>query len=189
MDYLIGALLGIVLGGVGVAFLLLQLAGGLSYFKLALTVSKRAAKESDFAKKVQELLVPPPPPKPSGIEIRLLGILQRDARLLDFLMENLQPFSDEQIGSSVREIQLKSQKVLQKHLVLAPVLSQKEGDTVTVPKGFDPSEIQLVGNVTGEPPFRGILQHGGWMAKEVNIQKSPEGHNPFVLMPAEVELA
>jgi hypothetical protein len=57
-----------------------------------------------------------------------------------------------------------------------------------VPAGFDPSALRLVGNVTGEPPFRGTLQHHGWRVQEIHLAPPPEGQDPMVLMPAEVEL-
>ena len=34
----------------------------------------------------------------------MLGIMQRDSRLLDFLMEDLTSYSDDQIGAAVREL-------------------------------------------------------------------------------------
>ena len=119
--------------------------------------------------------------------MRLLGLLQREARLLDFLMENLSAYDDQQIGASVRDIQVKSQGIIKKHLTLEPVLAQEEGSRVTVPAGFDPSSMRLVGNVSGQPPFHGTLQHAGWRVKAVNLPQ-PEGQDEFVLMPAEVEL-
>jgi hypothetical protein len=67
-------------------------------------------------------------------------------------------------------------------------MSQAEGDDVTVPAGFDPSAIRLTGNVTGQPPFNGKLQHRGWRVKELKLAAPPEGQDEFVLMPAEVEL-
>ena len=39
------------------------------------------------------------------------------------------------------------------------MLPGNEGDNTTVPKGFDPSAIRVVGNVTGEPPFTGQIKH------------------------------
>lgn len=163
-------------------------AGGPEHLDVALKLANRASTDAAFAKKVNELFNPPLP-KPSGEAVRILAILQRESRILDFLMENLQPYTDDQVGASVREIQQKAQTALKKHLTLEAVLPQEEGAAVTVPSGFDPSAILLVGNVTGQPPFKGTLKHGGWRAKGVNIPKPPEGSDEFVLMPAEVELS
>jgi hypothetical protein len=56
------------------------------------------------------------------------------------------------------------------------------------PAGFDPSAIRLTGNVTGEPPFKGTLQHHGWRVKEIKLGPVPEGQDEFVLAQAEVVL-
>jgi hypothetical protein len=115
-------------------------------------------------------------------------LLQREGRLLDFLLENIQAYPDEQIGAAVRDIHRQAQAALKEHLVLEPVLSQSEGAAVEVPAGFDPSAVRLTGNVTGQPPFKGTLQHHGWRVKEIKLAAPPEGQDEFVLMPAEVEL-
>jgi Domain of unknown function (DUF2760) len=183
----IGLVVGLIIGYLLGRSLVAGQFGGKNGFELGKKVAARANSDPVFAKKLDELFNPPPP-KPSGEPVRLLGLLQREARLLDFLMENLTAYDDQQIGASVRDIQSKSQGVIRKHLTLEPVLGQEEGAQVTVPSGFDPSSIRLVGNVSGQPPFRGTLQHAGWRVKASTIPKPPEGQDEFVLMPAEVEL-
>jgi hypothetical protein len=128
------------------------------------------------------------PPKPSGAPLRLLGLLQREGRLLDFLMEDVQAYNDAQIGAAVRDIHRTCRKALQDHLVLEPVLNDAEGAEVTVPVGFDPAAVRLTGNVTGQPPFRGSLRHHGWHVREIKLAPPLSGQNEFVLQPAEVEL-
>jgi hypothetical protein len=117
-----------------------------------------------------------------------LALLQREGRLLDFLLEDIQSYSEAQIGAAVRDIHRQCRVALKEHLDLQPVLSQQEGSTVEIPSGFDPSAVRLTGNVTGQPPFRGTLQHHGWRVKEIKLAPPPEGQDEFVLMPAEVEL-
>jgi uncharacterized protein DUF2760 len=132
---------------------------------------------------------PPTPPKPTAEPLRLLGLLQREGRLVDFLMEDIGSFSDQQVGQAVREIHRQCRKVLDEHVVLEPVLAQSEGDQATVPAGFDPAVVRLVGNVTGQPPFTGTLTHRGWRVKQLRLSPPPAGQDEFVIMPAEVELA
>jgi len=191
VEYAIGAGIGLVMGlALGYVLCLKLLAkqfGGKPGMDLGKKVAAKSAADPAFAKKIDELFNPPPV-KPSGEPFRLLGMLQRDARLLDFLMENLSAYDDGQIGASVRDIHAKSQAVIKKHLTLEPVLGQEEGTRVTVPAGFDPSAIRLVGNVSGQPPFHGTLQHAGWRVKAHTIPKPADGQDEFVLMPAEVEL-
>jgi hypothetical protein len=180
---------GLIVGFALAYFLRIAKFGGSSGYALGLKVAQKAATDPAFAVKVEQLFVPPPPPKPSAEPVRLLGILQRESRLLDFLMETIQAYTDDQIGASVRDIHAKAQAALKKHVTLEPVLPQQEGSQVTVQAGFDPSAIRLVGNVTGQPPFKGTLQHAGWRAKAIDVPKPPEGLDEFVLMAAEVELA
>jgi Domain of unknown function (DUF2760) len=163
----------------------------LGRIRLALRCEWRALRDPAFADKVEPLLRPPPPeaaPRPSGAPLRFLALLQREGRLLDFLLEDIHNYSDQQVGAAVRDIHRQCQAALKEHLVLQPVLGQPEGNTVEIPAGFDPSAIRLTGNVTGQPPFRGTLQHHGWRVKEIKLAPPPEGQDEFVLMPAEVEL-
>jgi hypothetical protein len=153
----------------------------------------RIASNGDIAGKVKPLIQPAPPkpmepPKPSGEPLRLLAVLQRDSRFLDFFMDDITAAGDEQILAFVKKMQPECQTSLKDHLVLEPVLNQTEGDTVEVPSGFDPSTIRLLGNVTGQPPFRGTLEHRGWRVKEIKLAPPPAGQDEFVVQPAEVLL-
>ena len=153
----------------------------------------RALTSSEFCTKVQPILTPPPPalPKPNPEPLRLITLLQREGRFIDFLQEDIQSYpvsANEQIGAAVRDIHKGCRKILQEHLTLEPVLAGEEQEPVTVAAGFDPSAVRLTGNVTGEPPFKGTLKHHGWRVKEVKLPPLPEGQDPFVVQPAEVEL-
>jgi len=173
---------------------ILVLSGGsLARIKLALRCELRALRDPDFGKKVLSLLDPPKPAqegiaRPSGAPLRLLALLQREGRLLDFLMEDIASYPDPDVGAAVRDIHRQCQAALREHLVLQPVLDRPEQAAVEVPVGFDPSAIRLTGNVTGEPPFRGTLQHHGWRVRELKLAPPPEGQDEFILAPAEVEL-
>lgn len=189
MDYLPYLLVGVV-AGLGAGFgLAILLAGGWAPFSTALRLSRRMRSDVAFAEKVAALDKPPPPPKPSGAPLRLLAILQRDGRLIDFLLEDIQGVADDaQVGAAVRDIHKKSQQALKEHLVLDAVLPQNEGDSVEVPAGFDPSAIRVTGNVPANPPYRGTLLHRGWRVKTIQLAPLPEGQDEFVLQPAEVEV-
>lgn len=120
--------------------------------------------------------------------IQLLGLLQKDGRLLDFLLEEIDGYEDAQIGAAVRTIHRDCRKVLQEYVGIGPVLEGQEESRVTVETGFDPSRIRLIGNVTGEPPFSGVLKHHGWRATHIKLPRPPDGHDKTVIAPAEVEL-
>lgn len=120
--------------------------------------------------------------------LALLALLQREGRLVDFLRESLDGFSDADIGAAARDVHRGCKKVLEQHLTLEPVLPGAEEEKVTVPKGFDPAEIRVVGEARGEAPYRGTLRHHGWRATEVKLPTLTEGVDRAVLAPAEVEL-
>jgi hypothetical protein len=117
-----------------------------------------------------------------------LHLLQREGRLLDFLNEDLSHYTDDQIGAAVRSIQEDCKKAVRKYMDPRPVLDQAEGDAITIAPGFDPDSILLVGNVTGTPPFEGILQHRGWRAGKKEIPRLTDVRDPAVIMPAEVRI-
>src|ERR1700730_12786361 len=118
--------------------------------------------------------------------VQMLALLQRDGRLIDFLAENISPYPDAQLGAAVRTIHEACRKVLEHYVKLEPILNSEEDQPVTVQGGFDPAAIKLLGNVTGEPPIRGVLRHKGWHVKEVNLPPLPQGSGRMVIAPAEV---
>jgi hypothetical protein len=129
-------------------------------------------------------------PAPAGPDLRVLAVLQRDGRLVDFLLEDIDGLSDPMIGAAVRDIHRDCRNVLRNYLTLEPVISSPEGEPITVPTGFDAAEIRLTGNVFGSPPFKGILKHPGWRVKSAHLPTLPATRNQTaVLAPAEVELA
>lgn len=152
---------------------------------------KKAEPEAKPKAKKEE----PKKPKPVDLSehhkdgaLGLLALLQREGRLIDFLREGLDDYEDEDIGAAVRDIHRGCKKVLDDHLELEAVMPGEEEDEVTVPKGFDPSEVRLIGEVSGDPPFKGTLRHAGLRATKVSFPKLSAGVDRTVIAPAEVEL-
>jgi hypothetical protein len=108
--------------------------------------------------------------------------------LVDFLLEPIDGYQDADVGAAVRAIHRGCRKVLSEHLTLEPVMPGAEDDPVSVPRGFDPGEIRLVGEVSGEPPFRGVLRHHGWRVIETKLPTLSDGVDRSVVAPAEVEI-
>ena len=216
MEIWLGIAIGFVTSGLFVFALAYARAGNLQRAKWGLNVAGRCQHDPALEAKVNALLgdpsapvsvspppppspvssaprptVPPPPPappKPSGEPLRLLAMLQAESRLLDFLMEDISGAPDAAVGAGVKEIHKKAAAVLKKYLNPEPVLGGAEGERVTVQRGFDPSAVRVVGNVTGEPPYTGELQHPGWRVREVKLPAAADGQDPFVLQPAEVQI-
>src|SRR5262249_10559652 len=117
-----------------------------------------------------------------------LALLQREGRLVDFLREQLDGFSDAEIGAAARDVHRGCRKVLDQHLSLEPVMPGSEESEVSVPRGFDPAEIRLIGEARGEPPLRGRLRHHGWRVVDARLPALSDGIDRAVIAPAEVEL-
>lgn len=120
--------------------------------------------------------------------LQLLGLLQRDARLIDFTQEDLSQYSDADVGGVARVLHEGCGKVLREHFTLAPVRAETEGSRLTLPAGFDARGVRLTGNVVGQGPFNGTLCHRGWCVLETRLPKLADGHDVRVLAQAEVEL-
>jgi hypothetical protein len=120
--------------------------------------------------------------------LQLLGLLQREGRLVDFIEESLDGFSDAQIGAAARTVHAGCKRAIEEHFRIEPVYREAEGAVITIAAGFDPGAIRLTGNVVGQPPFRGSLRHHGWRVRETHLPSVPEGQDPRLVAPAEVEL-
>ncbi len=134
---------------------------------------------------------PPPEPAPPSLQpaVQMLSILQREGRLIDFLQEDLGAYEDSQIGAAVRNIHQGCKDALNEHVELKPIYTEAEGVAVTVPPGFDSRAIRLTGNVTGNPPFKGVLRHRGWRVARMELPKIAAGRKEHLIVaPAEVEV-
>ncbi len=153
---------------------------------LAFRAFWRILTDPDFARRVEAL----DQPEPAGPDLRLLAVLQRDGRLVDFLQEDIDAYADSEVGAAVRDIHRGCRKALHDYLAIEPVMPGAEESTVTVPADFDAASIRLSGHVTGSPPFRGVLKHHGWRVTSAQLPALPgsQGHSA-VLAPAEVEIA
>ncbi len=132
---------------------------------------------------------PMPPVDTGDRAIQLLALLQRDGRLVDFLTEDLSPYSDEQIGAAVRTVHEDCQKVLDRYIKIEPILTSDEGQQVTFGERVDPASVKLIGNARDGAPVRGTLQHRGWRVAEINLPPLPDGPARRVLAQAEVEVS
>jgi hypothetical protein len=152
---------------------------------LALRAFWRVLTDLDFAARVEPLFSK----APTGPDLRVLAVLQRDGRLVDFLEEEIDGYSDAQVGAAVRDIHRSCRKSLRDYLTISPVIDAIEEAHVTIPADFDPAAIRLVGNVTGTPPFQGVLKHHGWRVRSVHLPLLPVARDDSsVLSPAEVEI-
>ena len=120
--------------------------------------------------------------------LQLLGLLQREARFVDFVQEDVAAYSDADIGAAARVVHEGCRKVLGEHFSIEPVRSESEGSRITLAEGFDAAAVRLTGKVVGKPPFTGSLGHRGWRVTDTRLPKLAEGHDASVIAQAEVEL-
>ena len=126
--------------------------------------------------------------RPQDGAVQILGILQRDARLIDFLMEDISAYSDDQVGAAVRALHDQSRDTLNRYLRLAPVIDGVEG-TFTEVDASEPAAVKLLGNVpaSGKAPG-GLLRHKGWRAEKVDLPPLASGAGASIVAPAEIEV-
>jgi hypothetical protein len=120
--------------------------------------------------------------------LQLLALFQQEARLIDFIQEDLLGFSDADVGAAARVVHEGGKKVMNDYFSLASVRDEPEESRITLPEGFDATAVRLTGNVIGQAPFTGTLVHRGWKVTKVRLPKLAEGHDAHIVAPAEVEL-
>ncbi len=140
---------------------------------------------------------PPAPPTPvikaSDGALQLLGMLQRDARVLDFFMEDIAPYTDDQVGAAARDVHERTREILTRHFAPAPVIDRVEGSVVEAgaagTTAANAAMIKYVGNVpaSGKPPA-GLLRHRGWRATAVSLPQLNLRDDLAILAPAEIEV-
>ena len=130
------------------------------------------------------------PPDAADRAVQLLALLQREGRFVDFVREDLASYSDAQIGAAARDVHAGCRRVLERYVTLEAILAGREGEPVTVGQDepIDPATLHLVGNVAGQPPFRGTLLHPGWRASRVELPPLAATGRTIVA-PAEIEVA
>ena len=142
-----------------------------------------------------EKLVHAPAPEPVILKeatpdaaLQLLSLLQKEARFIDFIKEDVTSYSDADIGIAARVVHEGCNKAINEHFTLAAIRNEQEGSKVTIPQGFDAGAVRLTGNITGAAPFTGTLIHNGWQVTNIRLPKLTQGHDAAILVAAEVEL-
>jgi hypothetical protein len=153
----------------------------------ALGLSRRAPSASPAPAKAAAAAAAPPAVKTSDGALQILSILQRDARLVDFLMEDISSYADDQVGAAVRELHRQCRDSIARYVTLQPVIDGVEG-TFTQAPSKDPNVVKFIGNVPAKPPSGGVLRHKGWRASKVDLPVLSGKQDASVLAPAEIEV-
>ena len=134
---------------------------------------------------------PAPKVKSSDGALQLLQILQTDSRLVDFLMEDIASYADDQVGAAVRTMHDECRASLLRLVSLSPVIDDVEGtfQKLDPNKAPDAGRIKLLGNIppSGKVPG-GVLRHRGWRAASIRLPATPASGDVTIIAPAELEV-
>lgn len=126
-------------------------------------------------------------PRVSDGALQILSILQRDSRLVDFIMEDIAAYSDDQVGAAVRGLHDQARESLTRYVKLDPVIDGVEG-TFTKAALPDPAAVKFIGNVPAGKPSGGLLRHKGWRAGKVELPTLNPRQDSNIIAPAEIEI-
>ncbi len=145
---------------------------------------------------------PAPPPSPAKVEpplqpsaeslaqaqvVQFLGRLQEKGRLVDFAMDDITPYSNDEIGAAARVVHQGCRDVLKEMFAIQTVHGGAEGETLSLAADFDARAYRLVGKVPERAPFRGTVLHRGWKTGKVALPSLTDAARE-VIAPAEVEI-
>jgi hypothetical protein len=150
-------------------------------------LTRRAGAPAPSKSSTAAAAAPAPVVRTSDGALQMLAIMQRDSRLIDFLMEDVAAYSDDQIGAAVRELHDQCRDSIARYVTLAPVIDGVEGTYAKSP-GSDASLVKFIGNVPAQPPAGGTLRHKGWRATKVDLPAPPARQDASVIAPAEIEI-
>lgn len=175
------------------AFFSLLFGGKLSEdVTLALNLTRRAMTPSGAPAAAAPKSEPAKPSAgPADGAVQLLAALQREARLVDFLLEDIGACSDDQVGAAVRDVHKNSRTVLDRYVKLVPVIDGVEGAMTKLASlgkdAKDASVVRIIGNVPADGKVEaGVLRHRGWKAEKVDFPAAKPGDR--ILAPAEIEV-
>ena len=117
----------------------------------------------------------------------LLRLFQRDGRFVDFLQQDITSFGDAEVGAAARVVHEGCRRVLHSHAKISHVRTESEGARITLDASAA-EQVKLVGQVSGKPPYRGLLRHAGWRIEDFSLPVSVGERDAALLAEPEVEL-
>ena len=137
-----------------------------------------------------------PAPSPDALVeagvVQFLARLQEKGRLVDFLMDDVTPYSNEQVGVVARVVHQGCREVLHGTFDIEPVHPGQERDAINLAGDFDAATYRLVGKVPDRPPYQGTVLHRGWKATRISFPRLADAPRDSaarkIIAPAEVEI-
>jgi len=118
---------------------------------------------------------------------QILGIFQRDGRLIDFLMEDISQFSDEQVGAAVRDVHKGCANALKEYFSIVPVIDKPENSEIPT-EAVNAKEVKIIGNAATKTSKTGILRHQGWKLAENKLPQLNPDKTSDIIKQAEIEI-
>ncbi len=124
--------------------------------------------------------------------ITLLSLLQEKGRFLDFLMDDITAYPDEQVGAAGRIVHQGCRKILSEYFDVSPLISQAEGEKISLENEKQASIFKFIGpQGNGNYPNTGTLLHRGWKTNRVELPERflKENNTDFnIIAPAKLEI-
>jgi len=158
---------------------------------LAIATAPLPEPPTPVAEAVKPAPLPEKPKSDAKAEVvMLMGVLQEKGRFVDFLMEDIAPYSDADVGSVARSVHQGCKAALNEYFKIEAISPEGEGVTITVPAGYAADEFRLVGNLSGEAPFSGTVVHKGWRTTSVKLPRvlNADKDRLPVIAPAQIEV-
>ena len=157
----------------------------------------RQALQPETSQEAEPKLLPKAEPKPTAPSkpvvtkpvrsdaITLLSALQREARFVDLIQEDLTKFADAQVGAAARPCLQQCASTLARFFDLAPVSDVGEGSQLDVGEDGSPERYQWIGEGSGN---QGQLVHHGWHATRLDLPEwTGQDADARVVAPAQVK--
>ena len=120
--------------------------------------------------------------------LQLVSLLQQRGRFVDFVMQDIAPIANEQVGAVARFVHQGCRSVFQEIFAIEPVQAEAEGASLHLAGAPDPEKIRLQGK-TPSYPTEGTIVHRGWLTTKVALPVvTGERTPPYVIAPADIEL-
>jgi hypothetical protein len=113
---------------------------------------------------------PKPPEKQQETKdssLLLLSLMQREARLIDFLMEDITEYSNEQVGAAIRDVHKKASGILKRCYDPIALVAQ-EGE-VDLEVAYNAEVWDVSGKIPQAGSFKAEVIHSGWMAQKLEL--------------------
>ena len=122
--------------------------------------------------------------------IELLAALQRDARFVDFVKEDLTAYGDAEIGAVARNVHDACAATLERFFEIRRVVEIPEGEKIEISAKTASNEARYrLSSAAQGDQVAGTVVHAGWIAKKTSIPQwrgAPE--DALVLAPVEIDV-